>query len=100
MLILASLITGWVSTSVVASLGCVSVGITSSLVGIKVFVTTVGIEKYKWIIREEKKKHDQIVLLGKDTLDTIEVRISKVLIDSYISQGEFVSNNIMRWKTT
>ena len=36
---------------------------------------------------------------GKDTLDIIKVRLSKVLIDSYISQEEFVSNNIMRWKT-
>ena len=38
-----------------------------------------------------------MVLLGKDKLNTIEVLISKALIDSYISQYEFVSaNNLLR----
>ena len=37
------------------------------------------------------------MLLGKDMLDTIEVLISNALIDSYISQDEFVSiNNALR----
>ena len=36
------------------------------------------------------------MLLGKDTLNTIEVLISKTLIDSYISQDELVSvNNVL-----
>ena len=39
--------------------------------------------------------HDKIVLLGKDKLNTIEVLISKALIDSYISHDEFVSVNIV-----
>ena len=33
------------------------------------------------------------MLLGKDKLNTIEVLISKTLIDSYISHDEFVSVN-------
>ena len=37
------------------------------------------------------------MLLGKDKLSTIEVLISNVLIDSYISHDEFVSvNNVLR----
>ena len=36
------------------------------------------------------------MLLGKDKLNTIEVLISKVLIDSYISHDEFVSMNNVR----
>ena len=37
------------------------------------------------------------MLLGKDKLKTIEVLISKGLIDSYISHDEFVSvNNVLR----
>ena len=37
------------------------------------------------------------MLLGKAKLDTIEVLISKALIDSYISHDEFVSvNNLLR----
>ena len=36
-------------------------------------------------------------MLGKDKLNTIEVLISKALIDSYISHDEFVSvNNVLR----
>ena len=43
------------------------------------------------------KKHDKIVLLGKNKLNTIEVLISTALIDSYISHDEFVSiNNVLR----
>ena len=44
-----------------------------------------------------KKKIDQILLLRKDKLNTIEVLISKALIDTYISHEEFVSvNNVLR----
>ena len=35
-------------------------------------------------------KHDKIVLLAKSKLNSIEVLISKVLIDSNISHDEFV----------
>ena len=42
-------------------------------------------------------KHDKKVLLGISKLNTIEVLISKSLIDSYISHDEFVSvNNVLR----
>ena len=38
-----------------------------------------------------------MVLLGKTKLNTIEVLISKALIESYISHDEFVSvNNVLR----
>ena len=97
MLILSSTITGCVSISAFVSLVCVPVGITSSAVAINICAVTAGIEKYKSIIQKKKKKHDKIVLLGKDKLNTIEVLISKALIDSYISHDEFVSiNNALR----
>ena len=35
--------------------------------------------------------HDEIVLVGKDKVNTTEVPICKALIGSYISQDEFVS---------
>ena len=36
-------------------------------------------------------------MLGKSKLNTLEVLISKALIDSYINHGEFVSvNNVLR----
>ena len=91
-LILASAITDCVSISAFASLDSVPVGITGSAAGLQICAMTAGIEKDKSIIKKKKKrKHDKIVLLGKDKLITIEVLISKALIDTYISHDEFVS---------
>ena len=71
--------------------------ITSYAVEIKICAITVGSKKYKSIIKKKKKRHDKIVLVGKDNLNTIEVLISKALIDSYIGDDEFVSvNNELR----
>ena len=96
LLILASAVTGCVSFSAFASLVAIPVGISSSAVGIKICAITEGIKYYKPIIKKKKKNHDKIVLLGKDKLNTIEVLISKALIDSYISHDEFVSvNNVL-----
>ena len=97
LLILASTVTGYVSISAFTSLVCVPVGITSSLVGISICGITAGIKQYKSIIQKKKKKHDRIVLLGKDKLNTIEILISKALIDSCINHDEFVLlNNVLR----
>ena len=80
-----------------ASFVCVLVGITSSATGIKICAVTAGIKNYKSIIMEKQKKHDKIALSGKDKLNTIEVLISKALIDSRISHDKFVSiNNVLR----
>ena len=95
--ILASTITGSVSISAFSSTVCVSWGITSSAVGIKFITITAAIKKYKSFIKKKKKNHDKIVFLGKDKLNTIEVLISKALVESYISHDKFVSvNNILR----
>ena len=95
--ILVLRVTGCVSISAFASLVCVLLGITSSAVGIKICVVTAGIEKYKLIMKKNKKKHGKIVFLGKDKLNTTEVLISKALINSYISHEEFVLvNNLLR----
>ena len=80
LLILVSTITGCVSISAFASLVCVPVGITSSAVVIKTCTITAWIKKYKSIIKKKKKKHDKMVLLGKDKLNATEVLISNQLI--------------------
>ena len=49
-----------------------------------------GIEKYKSIIKNKKKKHAKIALLAKSKSNSIEVVIFKALIDSVISHNEFV----------
>ena len=92
-LIAISTITGCVSISAFASLVGIPIGIASSTIGLKICVLTAGIKKYKSIIKEKKKMHDKIVLLAKSKLNSIEVLISKALIDSNISHDEFILIN-------
>ena len=84
-LILASKITGCVSVSPFPSLVGIPIGIKSSATELKICAITTVIKKYKSIIKKKKKKSDKIVLLAKSKLNSIEVLISKVLIDSVIS---------------
>ena len=78
-------------------LACVPVGIRSSAVEINICIIIVVIKKYKSLIKKKKIKHVKIVLSGKDKLNTIEVLISKSLIDSYISHDELFSvNNVLK----
>ena len=80
-----------------ASLIRITRGITSSAIELKICAITAGIKKYKSIIKKKKKKHDQIVLLAKPKLNSIEVLISKSLIDSNISLDEFLLiNNVLK----
>ena len=54
-------------------------------------------KKYQSIIKKKKKKQDKIVLLEKSKLNSIEVLISKTLIDPNISHDEFVLiNNVLK----
>ena len=94
-LILASTITGCISISAFVSLLGIPIGITNSAIGLKICAITVGIKKFKSIIKKKKKKHDKIVLLAKSKLNSIEVLISKALIESVISHDEFVLINFV-----
>ena len=85
MLISASTVTGCVSIFVFALLVAIPVGIPSSAVETKICAIMAGIKKYNSIIKKKKKKHDKIILLGKDKLNSIEVLMSKAVINSYIS---------------
>ena len=69
----------------------------SSSVRTKICAITARIKKktiIKSIIKKKKAKHDKIVLLGKDKLNTIEVLISKALTDSCISHDKIASRKI------
>ena len=86
-----STISGWVSISAFASF-VISIGIMSSAIELKICVITAEIKRYV-NKKKKKKKHDRIVLLAKSKLNSMEVLISKVLIDSNISHDEFVFIN-------
>ena len=47
------------------------------------------------MFKKKKKKHDKAVLLAKAKLNSIDVLVSKALIDFYISYGEFASINVL-----
>ena len=54
------------------------------------------IKKYKSIIQKKKKKCDKIVLLAKTKFNSMEVLISKALINSNISHDEFALVNVLK----
>ena len=96
-LILTSTITGCISISALASLLYISVGITSCAILLKICAVAAGIKMFKSIIKKKKKKNDKMVLLAKAKLNSIEVLIFKVLINSNISHDEFVLiNNVLK----
>ena len=92
LLILISTVTECVPISAFDFLVGIPIGITSSVVGLKICVITVGTKKYKSIIKRKKKKH-KIVLLAKSKLNRIDTLISKALIDPVISHDEFILIN-------
>ena len=101
--IVISTITGCVSISAFASLVGFPIGITSSAIGLKIYTITGGIRKHKSMNKKKKKKHNKRVLLTKSKLNSIEVLICKALIDSNISQDEFLLINdvlkgFYKWK--
>ena len=67
---------------------CFSIELKSSGVGLNNCAITAGIKKYKPII--EKRKRSMIdILLAKPKLNTIEVLISRALIESIVSHDYF-----------
>ena len=59
-------------------------------------LTTGIIKKLLSITRNEKKKHDKILMLAKSKLSSIEILVSQALIDMEISHEEF--NTILKKK--
>ena len=95
-LVLVSVLTGCISIFTFASLLGIYIENTSSANRLNFFAITGGIKRFKSIIKK-KKKHDKIVWLAKSKLNSIEVLISKALIDSNISHDEFVlMNNVLK----
>ena len=50
----------------------------------------------KLIIKKKKNKHNQIVFIAKSKLNSMELLISKALINSNISPDEFALVNNLR----
>ena len=71
--------------------------ILSSAMGLEMCAITARIKKNNSLIKKKKKKHDKIIFLAKSKLNSIDVLISKALIDSVISHDEFILiNNVQQ----
>ena len=90
-IILVSAITGCISISAFTSLLGIRIWITSSAIGLKIYAITAEIKKYKTIIKKRKNKHDKIVLLAKTELNSVAILIFKALINSDISHNDYSS---------
>ena len=56
-----------------------------------------AIKNYKSIIKKKKNKNNKIVLLAKSKLNSIELLVSKDLIDSVMTHNECVLiNNVLK----
>ena len=86
---LSSRITGCVSISAFVSLVGIPIGITISAIRLKICAISAVIRKYKSLIKKKKNKQDKTIFSSKSKMNTIEVVISKVLIDSVISPDDF-----------
>ena len=64
-----STITECLSISVLSSLHGISIGITSTAIGLKICAIAAGPMKNKSMIKKKKKKHDKRVLLTKSKLN-------------------------------
>ena len=62
----------WIILRVITSFILRALDITSYAVGIKICAIKEGKKKYKSSIKKKKNKHDKIVFLGKDKLNTIK----------------------------
>ena len=74
----------------------IPIRITSSVKGLKISAETAGIKKYKSIIKEKNLKYDKIILWSKPKSNSIEVLISKTLIDAVVSHDQFLLINNVR----
>ena len=67
------------------------VGIASASFTLFFSLTTGLIKKLLSITRNKKKKHDEILVLAKSKLNSIESLVSQALIDMEISHEEFIT---------
>ena len=91
LLILVPAGTRCVSVFALASWIGIPIGIGSATVAKRVCAIAAINEKSKSVIKKKVEKHDKIILLLRTKFNTIEILVSKALIDPQISHEEYVS---------
>ena len=90
LIVLSATISGVLIISFASIVGA-PVGIASASFTLVFSLTTRIVKKLLNITRNKKKMHDQIVMLAKSKLNSIETLISQALIDMEISHEEFIT---------
>ena len=78
-----------ISIASFASVIGVPTGIIGASCGFSFSITLGLVKKFLKIIRNKKKKHNEIVMLARSKSNSIESKISKALMDNEISHEDF-----------
>ena len=102
-LIVLSVRTGSISIASFATVIRAPVGMMNASCSLAFSITTGIVKKLLKTTRNKQKKHNKIVMLASSKLNSIEIKISKALIDNEISHEDFETiineeKNMENWK--
>ena len=84
-----SLLSESTSIASISSFIGVPEGIIGASCGLTFSITSGFVKKFLKTIRNKKKKHNEIVMLARSKLNSIESKVSKALMDNKISHEDF-----------
>ena len=84
-----SILSGSISIASFATIIGVLAGIIGASCGFTFAVTSGFVKKFLKTIRNQKKKHNKIIMLARSKINSIENKISKALMDNEISDEDF-----------
>ena len=90
-LIVLSVTTGSISIASFATVIGAPVGIASASFSLAFSMSTGIVKKLLKTTRNKKKKHNKIVMLARNKLNSIESKISEALINNVISHEDFMT---------
>ena len=90
-LIFLSVATGSISIASFATVIGAPAGIIGASCGFTFSITSGFVKKFLKTIRNKKKKHNKIVMLARSKLNSIESKISEVLINNETSDEDFMT---------
>ena len=90
-LIILSVRSGDVSIALFETIIGIPVGITSASLSLAFSLCTGLVKKLLKATRNEKKKHNEIVVLARSKLNSIESKISGALLNNQISHEDFIT---------
>ena len=90
-LIVLSVTSGSGSIASFATVIRISIGITSASLSLAFSLCTGLVKKLLKATRNQRRKHDKIVMLARSKINSIESKISEELINNHISHEDFVT---------